>query len=109
MREMVSRSRIASEQDDEFRFHLEMETERNLRRGMPPGEARRAAVLAFGARERFRDETHDARGFIGFENLVRDTRHALRRLRRAPTFTLGTVITLGIGLGAAAEIGRAHV
>jgi len=105
VRELVSRPRIASEQDDEFRFHIEMETERNQRLGMPPGEARRAAVLAFGARERFRDETHDARGFIGFENLVRDTRHALRRLRRAPTFTLGTVITLGIGLGAAAGIG----
>src|SRR5688572_3139709 len=105
MREMVSRSRIASEQDDEFRFHLEMETERNLRRGMSPDEARRAAVLAFGSRERFRDETHDARGFVGFENLIREIRHAVRRLTRAPTFTLGAIITLGIGLGASAGIG----
>jgi predicted permease len=105
VRELATRSRIASEQDDEFRFHLEMETERNQRLGMSPGEARRAAVLAFGARERFRDETHDARGFVGLENLVRDTRHALRRLSRAPTFTIGAIITLGIGLGAAAGIG----
>lgn len=104
-RELFTRSRVASDQDDEFRFHLEMETERNQRLGMTPDEARRAAALAFGARERFRDETLDARGFVGIENLVRDARHAVRRLRRSPTFTIGVVVTLGIGLGASAGIG----
>ena len=105
VRELFTRQRIASEQDEEFRFHLEMETQRNQRLGMAADDARRAAILAFGARERFRDETHDARGFIGFENLVRDIRYAARRLSRAPTFALGAILTLGIGLGAAAGIG----
>jgi putative ABC transport system permease protein len=105
VRELISRKRIASEQDEEFRFHLEMETERNARLGMSNDDARRAAVLAFGARERFRDETHDARGFIGLENFVREVRHAVRRLSRAPTFAPGAILTLGIGLGAATGIG----
>ena len=93
VRELLTRKRIASEQDEEFRFHLEMETQRNQRLGMSADDARRAAILAFGARERFRDETHDARGFIGLENLVRDTRYAARRLSRAPTFALGAILT----------------
>ena len=104
-REQLTRSRVASDQDEEFQFHLDMQTEKNLRVGMSPDEARRAAKLAFGSRERFRDETHEARGFILFDNLIRDTRHATRRLRRSPGFSLGAIITLGIGLGASAGIG----
>ncbi len=104
-REQLTRSRVAADQDDEFRFHLQMETEKNVRLGMAPEEARRAAALAFGSKERFRDETHDARGFAFFDNLTRDTRHAARRLRRSPGFSLGVIITLGIGLGASAGIG----
>lgn len=104
-REQLTRARVAADQDEEFRFHLQMETEKNIRLGMAPDEARRVAALAFGSKERFRDETTDARGFSSLENLVRDTRHAARRLRRSPGFSLGVMITLGIGLGAAAGIG----
>ena len=105
VRELLSRSRVASDQDEEFRFHLEMSAAHNQRLGMTPDEARRVAALAFGARERFRNEAHDARGIVGLENLLREMRHAVRRLSRAPTFALGAIVTLGIGLGAAAGIG----
>ena len=37
--------------DEEFRFHLETETEHLIRQGVPPDEARRRARLAFGAVE----------------------------------------------------------
>jgi len=104
-REQLTRSRVAADQDDEFQFHLEMETEKNLRLGMAPDEARRAAALAFGSKGRFRDETNETRGFAVFDNLLRDTRHAARRLRRSPGFSLGAIITLGIGLGASTGIG----
>jgi predicted permease len=105
IREQLTRSRVADEQDEEFRFHLQMEAEKNIRLGMPPDEARRAAALAFGSKERFRAETRDSRGFILFDNLSRDTRHAARRLRRSPGFSLGAIITLGVGLGVSAGIG----
>lgn len=99
------RSRFAAEQDEEFSFHLEMETAENLRRGMSEADARRAALLRFGGTRRFREETSDARGVVALDNLARDTRFALRRLRRAPGFTAGVVVTLGIGVGAAVGIG----
>jgi predicted permease len=99
------RSLYAAEQDEEFSFHIEMETAENLRRGMSEGEARRAAILRFGGTQRFHEETSDARGVVALDNLVRDTRFALRRLKRAPAFTAGIIATLGIGIGAAAGIG----
>ena len=38
------------------------------------------------------------------ETLVRETRHAVRSLRRSPGFSLIAILTLGIGLGAATTI-----
>jgi len=99
------RSRFAADQAEEFRFHLEMETAENVRRGMSEAEARRAALLRFGGQQRFREETRDARGVVAIDNLVRDARYALRRIRRAPAFAAGVIATLGIGLGAAVGIG----
>src|SRR5262245_3184245 len=99
------RSHVAREQNEEFSFHLEMETAENVRRGMSEADARRAALLRFGGEQRFREETSDARGVVALDNLVRDTRYALRRLHRAPAFTAGVIATLGIGIGAAVGIG----
>ena len=99
------RDRFAGEQNEEFAFHLEMETAENIRRGMSNADARRAALLRFGGTQRFREETSDARGVVAFDNLARDTRFALRRLRRAPAFAAGVIATLGIGIGAAVGIG----
>jgi predicted permease len=99
------RSRFAAEQDEEFAFHLEMETAENVRRGMSDADARRAALLRFGGVQRFREETNAARGIAALDHMARDTRFAFRRLKRAPAFAAGVIATLGIGIGAAAGIG----
>ena len=104
-RELLRRGRVERERDEEFRFHLECEIEQRIAHGEPPDEARRNALLAFGGVERFRQETREARGFATLESLARDVKFAIRRLVRAPAFTLGTIGTLGVGLGAAAGIG----
>jgi putative ABC transport system permease protein len=99
------RAQSFAEQDEEFSFHLEMETAENIRRGMSEADARRAALLRFGGTQRFREETSGARGVVAIDNLARDARYALRRIRLAPAFAAGVVATLGIGIGAAAGIG----
>ena len=102
---MVRRDAITNDMRDELALHLEMEIEHNIAQGMSADEARRAALIAFGGVERFRGETNDARGFIAVEQIARDVRFAVRRLRRTPAFTLGVVVTLGIGLGGAVGLG----
>src|SRR3569833_4235684 len=99
------RSRIAAERDDEFSFHIEMETRENMRLGLSEADAHRAALLRFGGAQRFREETTDARGVVALDNLARDTRFAIRRIKRAPAFAVGVIATLGIGVGAAVGIG----
>lgn len=105
IRELFDRRRIARDLDEEFELHLQLEIENNIRRGMTPDEARRAAAIAFGGVQRYREETRDARGIERLESIVRDVRFALRRLRRAPVFSLGVIGTLAIGIGAAGGIG----
>jgi len=104
-RQLVQGRRLADEFDDELRFHMELEIEHHVARGMSPENARRTAVAAFGGTQRFREETRDARGFALIDATLRDARLALRRLRRAPAFSAGVIATLAIGLGAAAGIG----
>src|SRR5207247_11359665 len=38
------------------------------------------------------------------ETVIHDTRHALRRLRMAPAFTIATILTLALGIGATTSI-----
>lgn len=105
VRELFQRRRLSADLDEELALHLELEIENNLRQGMTPAEARRAASVAFGGVQRYREETRAARGFERLETIVRDARFALRRLRRAPVFAAGVVGTLAIGIGAAGGIG----
>jgi putative ABC transport system permease protein len=85
--------------DEEFRFHLESETEHLIREGVPPAEARRRARLAFGAVEGYRETMRDERGARWFDDLRADVRYAVRGMRRHPGFMLAVTLTLGLGIG----------
>jgi predicted permease len=85
---------------EEIEGHLAMQTEENLRAGMSPQEARRQARLKFGVVEAVREDYHAEEGLLVLESLQQDVRYAVRVLWKSRGFTLVTIFTLMLGIGA---------
>ena len=90
--------------NDEIEFHIEQQTAKNIRAGMRPDEARRAALVRFGGVQQVREATRDEfRGAI-VRDFLRDMRIGLRTLARVPAFAITAILTFGLGVGAAAAM-----
>ena len=108
--EWLSRLRFAvfrkrrSDVDEELQFHIEQQIEANLSAGMAASEARRQASIAFGGRERTREQCREARPGWTVELVLRDLRFGLRGLLRNPGLTCIAVLTLALAIGANSTI-----
>lgn len=84
----------------EIEAHLVHEADESEARGVPPEEARRRALLKFGHVQKVREEVWDWNSLRLLESFLRDSRYAIRTLRRTPGFTCVVILVMALGLGA---------
>jgi putative ABC transport system permease protein len=107
LRTLFRRDQVDQELDEELRYHVERKTELLIAQGMPPADARYAALRAFGGVELRKEACRDARGpwaSIWLERLSQDVRHGVRMLAKNPGFTLIAILSIAIGVGANAAM-----
>ncbi len=99
-RNLFHKDRVDQEVTEEIQAYLDMLTEAKLRQGLSPKEARRHALVEIGGVEQVEERVREIRMGRFIETVWRDVRTGLRSLVHSPIFTVATVLSLALGIGA---------
>ena len=84
----------------ELQSDLELEEEEQRERGVAPGEARYAALRAFGNPSVISEQTREVWSWDRLATLLSDVRIIIRTLTRQPGFSAVATLVIAVGIGA---------
>jgi putative ABC transport system permease protein len=99
-RNLFHKDRVDQEFTEEIEAYLDMLTETKIREGLTPREARRNALAELGGVEQVQEKVREIRMGQLLETAWRDVRFGVRALVHSPIFTVVTVLSLALGIGA---------
>ena len=99
-RNLFHKDRVEQESTEEIQAYLDMLTEAKIRQGLTPREARRNALIELGGVEQVQERVREIRMGQFIETAWRDVRLGVRSLVHSPIFTVVTVLSLALGIGA---------
>src|SRR3984893_6816868 len=88
----------------ELHSDLELEEEEQRGRGVPPEEARHAALRSFGNPTLISEQTRAVWSWNGLESLLRDLRISVRTLVLSHGFSIIAVLVMGLCIGATTSL-----
>ena len=84
---------------DELEAHVAMDTERGIRNGLSPKEARRQALIRSGGIAQAQNAYAERRGLPWLESLLRDLHYSVRSMLRNRLVTAVAILSIGLGIG----------
>ena len=100
LRSLFRRSGVDRDLDRELRFHLEEHIAELVAAGASPADARAAAMREFGSPASVAQQCRETRRVNFVQNLLQDTRYALRTLAKQPMLLVTAVSSIALGAGA---------
>jgi predicted permease len=90
--------------DQEMAAHVEFAVEENMRRGLPPDEARRRALIEIGGVSQARELHRESHGLPLLDTVIQDLQYAGRMLKRDAGLTAFAILMVGLGVGASCTV-----
>jgi predicted permease len=84
---------------DELESHVAMDTDRGIRDGLSPEEARRQALIRLGGMVQVRNAYCQRRGLPWLQSLFRDLHYSFRSLGRHRGVTVIAILSISLGIG----------
>lgn len=94
------RGRRNKELSEELQAHLTLAEREAMESGQALKEAGHSARKEFGSISLAEEVTRDAWGWRWFVEMMQDVRYGVRNMLRTPAFTVVTMLTLALGIGA---------